>query len=58
MSEAVRLAIHLPRQVSHELFFKVVAERRQVTHVVKLHSPSQARAMAAFLREAYTFSVS
>lgn len=58
MSEAVRLAIHLPRRASHELFFKVVADRRQVTHVVKLQSPSQVEAMAAFLREAYAFSIS
>jgi hypothetical protein len=28
MAEAVRLAIHLQRQVKHRAFFKVVAERR------------------------------
>jgi predicted transport protein len=58
MSDAVRLAIHLPRQLAHELFVKVVADRRHVTHVVKLQSVKQVQAVKAFLREAYDFSIS
>jgi predicted transport protein len=58
MSDAVRLAIHLPRQAAHELFVKVVADRRHVTHVAKLRNWKQVSAMKAFLREAYDFSIS
>jgi predicted transport protein len=58
MSDAVRLAIHLPRQVEHELFIKVVADRRHVSHVLKLRSVKQVQAMKAFLGEAYDFSIS
>jgi predicted transport protein len=58
MSDAVRLAIHLPRQVAHELFVKVVRDRRQVTHVAKLYEAEQVPALKDFLREAYEFSLS
>jgi predicted transport protein len=58
MSDAVRLAFHLSRQVAHESFVKVVRDRRHVTHVVKLQGVEQVRAMEGFLREAYEFSIS
>jgi hypothetical protein len=58
MSDAVRLAIHLPREVGHELFTKVVSQRPHVTHVVKLRTLEQLEAMKPFLREAYAFSIS
>lgn len=57
MTDAVRLAVHLPRRASDGLFSKIVEDRRHVTHVAKLHSAKQARAMASFLREAYAFSL-
>jgi hypothetical protein len=57
MTDAVRLAVHLPRRASDALFSKVVEDRRHVTHVVKLRNAKQARAMAGFLREAYAFSI-
>ena len=58
MSEAVRLAIHLPRKVEHEMFEKVAADRRHVTHVVKLREAEQVDAVKGFLKEAYEFSIS
>src|SRR5688500_8694039 len=36
MADALRIAIHLSRQVEHRLFFKIVSERKQVTHVAKI----------------------
>jgi hypothetical protein len=58
MSDAVRVAIHLPRRVAHQAFIKVAADRRQVTHVAKLYTVSDLDAMKPFIREAYTWSVS
>ena len=58
MKDALRLAIHLPGEVKHKLFFKVGADRKQVTHVAKLRTPAELEAMKPFLRKAYDFSVS
>ena len=58
MSDAVRLAIHLPRPHTHPLFVKVVADRRHVTHVAKLQSVGQVAQLKALLRDAYAFSLS
>ncbi|MBS7457277.1 DUF5655 domain-containing protein [Coralloluteibacterium stylophorae] len=58
MSDAVRLAIHLTREVEHRLFFKVVSDHRQVTHVARLHDLQDLEAMEPFLREAYEASLS
>jgi predicted transport protein len=57
MTDALRLAIHLPRKVENKLFLKVVSDRRQVTHVAKLHDLKELESMKPFLREAYEFSV-
>jgi predicted transport protein len=57
MSDGLRLAIHLARRVDHELFTKVGAVRRQVTHVAKLHDMEALNAMKPFLREAYEHSL-
>jgi predicted transport protein len=57
MSDAVRLAIHLPRKVEHAMFEKVVADRRHVTHVVKLRAAKQVAAVKELLKEAYDFSI-
>ena len=58
MTDCLRLAIHLSRRAKHDLFEKVGAGRRQVTHIVKLRTPKELEAMKPFLREAYEFSVS
>ena len=58
MSDAIRLAIHLAQKTEHKLFFKVVSDRKQVTHVVKLHDMQELEAMQPFLREAYEHSIS
>ena len=57
MSDCLRLAVHLSRKVDHELFIKVGGERRQVTHVAKLHALDELEAMKPFLREAYESSI-
>jgi predicted transport protein len=58
MSDALRLAIHLPRKVDHTLFTKVGMDRKQVTHVAKVHDMQEFDAMKPFLREAYEYSIS
>ncbi len=58
MTDALRLAIHLSRKVEHRLFIKVGTDRKQVTHVAKLHEMEELNAMKPFLREAYEYSVS
>jgi predicted transport protein len=57
-SDGLRLAIHLSRNVDHKLFMKVAADRKQVTHVAKLHDMEEFKAMKPFLREAYEYSIS
>jgi predicted transport protein len=57
MSDALRLAIHLPRKAEHKLFIKVGADRRHVTHVAKLRAMEELKSMKPFLREAYEHSI-
>lgn len=57
MSDALRIAIHLSRKVENKLFVKVGSDRRQVTHVAKLHDMEELEAMKPFLREAYEYSI-
>jgi predicted transport protein len=58
MSDAIRLAIHLPRTARHKLFIKVAADRRHVTHVAKLRSVDDLESLLPFLREAYEYTLS
>lgn len=58
MSDAIRLAIHLARKTEHKLFFKVVSDRKRVTHVSKLRDMQELESMEPFLREAYEHSIS
>jgi hypothetical protein len=58
MSDALRLAIHLPQAVSNPLFTKVAADRRHVTHVAMIRSADEFEALKPFLRDAYEFSIS
>ena len=57
-SDALRVAIHLPRTVSHPLFTKVAADRRHVTHVAMIRSAEVFETLKPFLRDAYEFSIS
>jgi hypothetical protein len=57
MADAVRVAVHLARKVDDPLFFKVVADRKKVTHVAKLVAEEEVHAIEAYLREAYDTSV-
>lgn len=58
MSDALRLAIHLSRRVENRLFIKIASDRRQVTHVAKLHDMEELETVKPFLREAYEYSIS
>jgi predicted transport protein len=58
MSDALRLAIHLPRKAEHKLFIKVGSDRRHVTHVAKLRAIEELESMKPFLREAFEHSIS
>lgn len=57
MSDALRIAIHLQRQLDDPCFFKVVTDGRKVTHVAKLKSHSDLVAVQAYIREAYELSI-
>src|SRR5260221_13416485 len=57
MANAVRVAVHLGRQVDAPIFFKVAADRRFVTHVAKLDTKAALETLKPFLREAYLFSL-
>lgn len=57
MSDAVRVAIHLGRKLDDPLFFKVVSDRKKVTHVAKLFSEQDVAKVTAYLKEAYAFSL-
>ena len=57
MSDAVRLAIHLGRVADHKLFFKVVADGKQVTLVARLYVMEDLEALKPFVREAYEHSI-
>jgi predicted transport protein len=58
MSDAVRVAIHLPRTMEHELFEKTAVDRKHVSHVAKLRENEELEMMKPFLREAYEYSLS
>ena len=58
MSDALRLAIHLSREVKNPLFMKVGSNGKKVTHVAKLHTMDEFDIMKPFLREAYEYSIS
>lgn len=57
MAEAVRVAVLLGRKVPAPIFFKVVADRRVVTHVAKLQRKEELEQVKPFLKEAYDFSM-
>ena len=52
--DALRLAVHLDREVRIPLFFKVgKGDRRRVGHVALLREMSDVRAVTPYLKEAY-----
>jgi predicted transport protein len=51
--DALRLAVHLDREVRIPLFFKVGRDRRRVSHVAMLREVSDVRAVTPYLKEAY-----
>ncbi len=57
MADAVRVAIHLEREVDDARFIKVVEDRKKVTHVAKLGSASDVDAIKGYLQEAYRCSL-
>ena len=56
MTDAVRVAIHLGRRVDDPLFFKVVSDKKKVTHVAKLQTIRDVESVKPYLREAYELS--
>ena len=57
MRDALRLAIHLKREVSSPIFCKVVhGNDKRVSHVARLQNASELRAVEPYLKEAYHFS--
>ncbi|MFZ5889589.1 MAG: DUF5655 domain-containing protein [Myxococcota bacterium] len=58
MADAVRVAIHLGREVKDPMFIKVVSDRKKVTHVVKLTQLRDVTRIRPLLKEAYEFSIS
>jgi hypothetical protein len=57
MTDAIRIAIHLGRKSDDPIFFKVVSDRKKVTHVAKLQSQGEFRAIKPYLKEAYKSSL-
>lgn len=58
MAEAVRIAIHLERRVEHPLFFKIVTDKKKVTHCAKLTNELEWAQVRDYVREAYLKSIS
>jgi hypothetical protein len=57
MTDALRVAIHLRRQVDDPIFFKVVRNDRTITHVAKLRTDADLEVVKPRLKEAYEFSL-
>lgn len=57
MTDAVRIAVHLRRKVDDPIFFKVVSDDRQVTHVAKLQTEKDFDAIIRHVKAAYDFSL-
>jgi predicted transport protein len=56
MTDALRLVIHLPDRLDDERFIKVAADRRQVSHVIKLQTRSELEDVQPWLRSAHAFA--
>lgn len=58
MTDCVRIAVHLGREVKAPIFFKVVSDAKGVTHVAKLRSEAELKRVERYLQEAYDYSLS
>jgi predicted transport protein len=58
MQDALRVAIHLDRKVSSPYFIKIMQGDRRVSHVAKIRTHAELRAIMPFLREAYELAAS
>ena len=57
MKDALRLAIHLKREVPLPIFFKIVkGDRGQVGHVAKIRTDEELRSIMPYLVEAHRIS--
>jgi hypothetical protein len=57
MTDALRVAIHLFRRIESPMFFKIVADRKHVSHITKLRDERELSTLKPYLKEAYEFSV-
>ena len=58
MTSCVRLVIHLRRRVAAPAFFKIVTgEKMAVSHVAKLTTPDEWKAVKSYFEEAYRVSL-
>jgi predicted transport protein len=53
MRDALRVAVHLGREVKAPYFIKVVHGDKSVSHVVKIRTGAELRTVTPLLREAY-----
>ena len=58
MKDALRIVIHLNRRVKDQIFFKIGADRKHVTHVAKLRDEKDLSLVKSYLQEAYALSIS
>jgi hypothetical protein len=57
MTDAVRIAVHLKREVKAAMFIKVVHDEKGVTHVAKLKNRQDVERIEPYLKEAYEYSL-
>jgi Domain of unknown function (DUF5655) len=55
--DALRVVIHLARQVNAPVFVKVGRSGKRVSHVTFIRTPGELRTIAPFLREAYDLAI-
>ncbi len=58
MKDALRLAVHLNREVNEPIFFKTVRnDRGRVSHVAKIYTDEEVKLVLPYLVEAYRTSM-
>ena len=57
MKDALRLAIHLTREVKEPIFFKSLEGQRPGSHVAKIRSDEDLRLILSYLVEAHRVSL-
>lgn len=57
MQDSVRVAIHLGRRIDNPIFIKVVADRKQLTHVAKITNLAELKHIEPLIKEAWQFSL-